>query len=169
MRVLGIDPGSRIAGFGVVERRGAAICHLGSGTIVLPPGPPGPRLARLHAACRELVVRWSPATVVVERAFVARNVQSALRLGEARGAVLAAIAAEGVDLCEYTPAEVKLAAVGHGAADKQAMRGGIAAQLGIAVEELATDAADALAVALCHLWRAPLARRVAVALGREKP
>src|SRR5207244_1367553 len=115
LRVLGIDPGSRLTGWGVVEERGVGLRHVASGTIALGArGAPAARLARLHAECLRLVGRWAPGAVAVERAFVARNVQSALRLGEARGAVLAAVAAAGTALHEYTPAEVKLATVGHG-------------------------------------------------------
>jgi len=167
VRVLGIDPGSRVAGFGVVETAGSAVRYVDSGTIPLRDGSVAARLARLHAACRDLVARCAPAAVVLERAFVARNVQSALRLGEARGAVLAALADHGA-VFEYTPAEVKIAAVGHGAADKDAIRTGVAVQLGLRADRLATDAADALAVALCHLLRAPLAARIATAEVRAR-
>ena len=107
------------------------------------------------------------AGVVLERAFVARNVQSAFRLGEARGAVLAAIATSGATLHEYAPAEVKLAAVGHGQADKLAVGRGVTARLGLA-RELASDAADALALALCYLQQAPLARRLAALEPRRR-
>jgi len=89
VRVLGIDPGSRLTGWGVVEARGGGFRHLASGTIALaPPADLGGRLARLHAECLRLIAAWEPAAVVLERAFVARNVQSAFRLGEARGALV---------------------------------------------------------------------------------
>ena len=164
MRVLGIDPGSRVTGWGVVEERGPGLRHVASGTIALGSRAAlAARLAQLHAECVRLVGRWAPGAVAVERAFVARNVQSALRLGEARGAVLAAVAAAGTALHEYTPAEVKLATVGHGGADKSSIRRGVSTRLGIG-PGLSLDAADALALALCHLDRAPLLRRVAAAL-----
>ena len=168
MRVLGIDPGSRLTGWGVVEERGLGLRHVASGTIALGSrATAAVRLARLHAECVRLMGRWTPAAVAVERAFVARNPQSALRLGEARGAVLAAVATAESALHEYTPAEVKLATVGHGAADKSAIRRAVVARLGVG-PRLSFDAADALAVALCHLDRAPLARRIATALARER-
>src|SRR5262245_45141790 len=107
---------------------------------------------------------WAPAAVALERAFVARNVQSALRLGEARGAVLAAVGATGAALHEYAPAAVKLAAVGDGRADKGAIGRGVALRLGLGRPPVA-DAADALALALCHLHQAPFASAVAAALG----
>jgi crossover junction endodeoxyribonuclease RuvC len=163
VRVLGIDPGSRLTGWGVVEERGRAFRHVGSGTIVLGAGSAlGDRLARLQAACVRLLAEFAPDAVVLERAFVARNVQSALRLGEARGAVLAAVAAAGTTLTEYAPAAVKLAAVGHGTAAKDAVGRGVATWLRLA-RPPAPDAADALALALCHLQRAPLARALAAA------
>jgi crossover junction endodeoxyribonuclease RuvC len=172
VRVLGIDPGSRLTGWGVVEEHGRALRYLGSGTMVLQGrGELAVRLARLGEECGQLLSTWRPAAVVLERAFVARNVQSALRLGEARGAVLAAVGATGIALHEYAPAAVKLAAVGHGQADKGAIIRGVGQRLGLAAP-LATDAADALALALCHLQHAPLlaaldrgARRATVVSG----
>lgn len=169
MRVLGIDPGSRLTGWGVVEDGPRSPHCLGSGTIALAAGTSlAERLARLHAECTRLVARWEPAVVVVERAFVARNVHSALRLGEARGAVLAAVAASGTALEEYAPAEVKLVTAGHGGAGKDAVGRGVATWLGLE-RPPAVDAADALALALCHLHRAPLARRLAAARGGRIP
>jgi crossover junction endodeoxyribonuclease RuvC len=165
VRVLGIDPGSRLTGWGVVEARGRSFHHVASGTIALALGEPlGMRLAQLHAECVRLVADWVPAAVVLERAFVARNVQSAFRLGEARGAVLAAAGATGTALHEYAPATVKLATVGYGQADKRAMGRGVALRLGLP-RPPAPDAADALALALCHLQQAPLLDLTAAALG----
>jgi crossover junction endodeoxyribonuclease RuvC len=164
VRVLGIDPGSRVTGWGVVESRGEHMDHVGSGTVVLEPSVPlGIRLARLYAECLRLLDEWSPAALVLERNFVARNVQSAFRLGEARGAILAAAGAAGIALHEYAPATVKLAAVGHGQADKRAVGRGVTLRLRLARIPL-PDAADALALALCHLHQAPLAARVASAM-----
>jgi crossover junction endodeoxyribonuclease RuvC len=156
VRALGIDPGSRLSGWGVVESSGPLLRHLASGTITLGVGVPvAVRLARLHAECLRLIETWAPSVVVLERAFVARNVQSAFRIGEARGAVLAAVASTGIDLEEYAPAAVKLAAIGHGTADKDAVGRGVTLRLGLARRPPA-DAADALALALCHLQDVPL-------------
>ena len=167
MRALGIDPGSRVTGWGVVESDGRTFRHVASGTIPLSPSTSlGTRLARLHSECARLVRRWSPTAVVLERAFVARNVQSALRIGETRGAVLAAVGASGTALVEYAPAEVKLAAVGHGGADKETVGRGVTVRLAL-VRRPPADAADALALALCHLQQAPLARVIARAVGRR--
>jgi len=161
VRVLGIDPGSRRTGWGVVESDGLAFRHVASGTIALAPGEPlGARLARLHAECLRLLADWSPGAIVLERAFVARNVQSAFRLGEARGAVLAAAGSAGTALHEYAPATVKLATVGHGQADKRAIGRGIALRLCLR-HAPEPDAADALALALCHLQQATLIEKLA--------
>jgi len=160
VRALGIDPGSRVTGWGVVENDGPSFRHVASGTLVLGSTTSlAARLARLHAQCGALIAEWQPEAVVLERAFVARNVQSALRLGEARGAVLAAIAAASLPVHEYTPAAVKVAAVGHGRADKTTIVRGMAARLGLTPLPR-EDAADALALAVCYLQQAPLARAI---------
>lgn len=156
MRALGIDPGTRLTGWGAVDAAGDRLRHLGSGTIVLPVRESvASRLARLHAACHDLVRRWRPDAVVLERAFVAGNVHSALRLGEARGAVLAAVAAAGIVPVEFAPAAVKRAAVGHGRADKESVGRSVTVLLGLGAPP-DRDAADALALALCWLQQAPL-------------
>lgn len=163
MRALGIDPGSRRTGWGVIERRGGSLRALDCGTIILGAAQPiGTRLARLQDACRDLCARWHPDVIVLERAFVAHNVQSALRLGEVRGVILAAIAGGGAEVREFTPAEAKLGAVGHGTADKDAVARGVRARLALA-ELPAPDAADALALALCLLERMPLEAAIAAA------
>lgn len=165
VRALGIDPGSRVTGWGVVEGARGAVRHVASGTIVLGGAAPlAERLARLGREVGRLVAAWEPMAVALERAFVARNVQSALRLGEARGAVLAAVGATTTPLHEYTPAAVKLAAVGHGRADKDTVVRGVTLLLGLGVRPV-TDAADALALALCHLQHAPLEAALARAEG----
>jgi crossover junction endodeoxyribonuclease RuvC len=156
VRALGIDPGSRVTGWGVVERRGTTLREIASGVVRLAAADAlATRLARLHAECVRLLEAWSPEAVVLERNFVAHNVQSAFRLGEVRGVVLAAAAAAGQPVHEYAPATVKLAAVGHGRADKETMARGVVTLLGLAVRP-SPDAADALALALCHLQQAPL-------------
>ena len=118
-RALGIDPGSRVTGWGVVERSGGTF-RGASGAIRLGADAAlSARLARLHVECLRLLEAWRPDVVVLERNFVARNVQSAFRIGEVRGVVLCAAATVGHTVHEYAPAAVKLAAVGHGRADKQ--------------------------------------------------
>ena len=161
LRALGIDPGSRVTGWGLVEPAGTGFRHVGSGTIRLrATAPVAERLGQLFDEVSALFVAYAPATIALERNFVARNVQSAFRIGEARGVVLAAAARAGIPISEHTPAEVKLAAVGYGAADKAMVVRGIMARFGLR-DPLPSDAADALAVALCWLQQAPLAAAVA--------
>ena len=156
MRALGIDPGSRLTGWGVVERSGGTFRGVASGVIRLGARDAlAARLARLYAECLALVATWKPDAVVLERNFVAHNVQSAFRIGEVRGVVLSAAATHGHAVHEYAPAAVKLAAVGHGAADKQTVMRGVTALLRLAAVP-SSDAADALAIALCHLQQVPL-------------
>src|SRR5262249_26108687 len=145
---------------------GAGFRERASGTIRLDAGTcMAERLARLHASCRELLDAWTPDAVVLERNFVARNVQSAFRIGEGRGVVPPAAAAAGRTVHEYAPAAVKLAAVGHGGADKLTVVRGVTALLRLTAQPPA-DAADALALAVCHLQRAPLLAAIARA---ERP
>jgi crossover junction endodeoxyribonuclease RuvC len=160
VRVLGIDPGSAVTGWGVVEASPLGIRYLASGTIST--RGCGSFAARLHRICdrvRALARQWAPQAAGLERAFVARNVQAAFRLGEARGAVLVGLAAEGVEIHEYAPAAVKLAVAGFGRADKEQVGRGIARLLRVN-GAMPRDASDALAVALCHLHGARFAERV---------
>jgi crossover junction endodeoxyribonuclease RuvC len=155
VRVLGIDPGTSVIGWGVVTPAGASFCRLASGTVELGSARPlGERLGEIRSAIVELCRRHAPAALALEKAFVAHNVQSAFRLGEARGAVLIAAAEAGVPVFEYAPAQVKATVVGYGRADKQHVVRGVSLRLGIPPAERA-DEADALALALCHLigWR----------------
>ena len=147
--ILGLDPGSRLTGFGVIAtERGKTRClecgHIRAGTdqMVL-------RLQRIHAGVAELVQEFSPDVVAVERVFVARNPDSALKLGQARGVAIVAATGAGAELFEYTPTAIKQAIVGRGHAAKAQVQHMVSALLELA-EVPAPDAADALAVALCH-------------------
>jgi len=160
-RALGIDPGSRVTGWGVVERDGARLSVVEAGVVRLAPATPiADRLGRLLVECAALVRAWQPTVIALERAFVSRNVQSALRLGEVRGVVFAAAATAGLPVCEYAPTQVKLAATGYGHAAKDAVGRGVSMRLGLSASP-APDAADALALALCHLQQAPLQEALA--------
>lgn len=155
-RVLGIDPGSRVTGWGVIERDGSGLRVVEAGVVRLVASHPiAARLGRLLLECGALVGRWRPTVIALERAFVARNVQSALRLGEVRGVVFAAAAVANLPVCEYAPTQVKLAATGYGHAAKDAVGRGVSMRLGLAAPP-PSDAADALALALCHLQHASL-------------
>jgi crossover junction endodeoxyribonuclease RuvC len=151
VRVLGIDPGTAVTGWGVVEGRPGAFRHLAHGTVVPPPRTTrAAKLACIHAALAAQCAAWRPNALALEKSFVGRNVQSAFRLGEVRGVAMLAAAAAGVAVAEYSPAEVKLAVTGSGRAEKAQVERAIARELALA-GVLAADAADALALALCHL------------------
>jgi crossover junction endodeoxyribonuclease RuvC len=161
MRVLGVDPGTAVTGWGVVERRAGRVAHLAHGAVA-----PSARvtlaakLAAIHAALADLCAAWRPDVVVLERNFVGRNVQSAFRLGEVRGVAMLVAASAGIGVAEYPPATVKLAVTGSGRAEKDQVQRAIARELGI-VDRLTPDAADALAIALCHVHAARLATALA--------
>lgn len=166
MRVIGVDPGNVVAGFGVIEGAASKPIHIAAGTIRPPAAMrAGARLKLIHERLLSLIDEHAPAAISLERSFVAANVQSAFRLGEARAMAMLAAAERGLALFEYTPNEVKLTVAGYGHADKAQIKYMVRRTL--AMDEslaLADDAADALAIALCHLYRAP-ARLAAAAAG----
>lgn len=148
VRILGLDPGSRRTGFGVLEIGAGTQRCLAQGHIEVDGLVVQARLARIHAGVCDLIARFAPTEVAVEKVFVSRNVDSALKLGQARGAALAAIG-ETIELAEYAPRAIKLAVVGFGGADKMQVAHMMRSVLDIE-GRLTADAADALAVALCH-------------------
>jgi crossover junction endodeoxyribonuclease RuvC len=154
MRILGIDPGSNVTGYGVVERderSGGRIRHVAHGTLSLARGTSlAMRLAALHAALGEVIRDHAPDGAVVEQVFVSASPRSALVLGEARGVILAAIAAAGLPLFEYGTRTIKLAVAGSGAAAKPEVQRMVCALLALDATP-AADAADALAAAICHV------------------
>jgi crossover junction endodeoxyribonuclease RuvC len=158
VRVLGIDPGSRVTGWALVESSGAALHVLGVGVAAPRSGALAARLGSIAEQVERLIAEWTPASVAIERAFVGRNVASALRLGEIRGAVLAVAGRHGLPVVDYPPATVKLAVAGSGAAEKEAVARGVSTLTGGRYE--AGDATDALAVAICHLRHDGFARRL---------
>lgn len=154
MRVLGLDPGSRKTGWGVVELEKRALRFVAAGHVA--PGAKLPLPERLHAIAREIgevMERWSPDCVVIEEAFHHSYVRSTLVLGHVRGALMVAALERGLTVAEYAPRAIKLAVTGHGGAAKEQVCAMVKAQLGITTA-LQADAADALAGALCHLRRA---------------
>ena len=156
MRVLGLDPGSRRTGYGLVEAYGNRLRCLARGAIA-----PAPRLDlahRLHDIAErvgEEIDRTRPDSVVVEKAFYHESVQSTLVLGHVRGALLVTAVSHGVEVAEYTPREIKLSVVGRGGATKEQVGFMVRRLLGLE-GALSPDAADALAAAICHLHRARL-------------
>lgn len=158
MRVLGIDPGSRVTGWALVESSGAVLKVLGSGVAAPRAGALALRLGSIAEQVERLIAEWLPESVAVERAFVGRNVSSALRLGEIRGAVLAVAGRHRLPVVDYPPATVKLAVAGSGVAQKDAVARGVTALVGGLHDP--GDATDALAVAICHLRHASFAARL---------
>lgn len=151
MRILGIDPGSVITGFGVIEARGDQATLVAVGCVRQAQGAAFPeRLARIFREIGEVVATHQPQEMAVEDVFVSRNPASALKLGQARGAAICAGAAAGLGVWEYTPSRIKQAIAGRGGADKRQIQHMVGMLLGVR-EALQADAADALGVALCHL------------------
>ncbi|MCP5178396.1 MAG: crossover junction endodeoxyribonuclease RuvC [Pseudomonadales bacterium] len=150
MRVLGIDPGSRITGYGVVDVIDGRIRYVASGCIRTMTGSIAERLQELYQGVQSTLAAYSPQQVAVEQIFIARNPASALKLGQARGVALAACMSEGVQFHDYAPRQVKLAVVGTGKASKQQVQYMVQALLKLPGAPQA-DAADALAVAICHV------------------
>ena len=151
MDVLGIDPGSRRTGWGVVRLEGTRLVHIGAGTISVPEKLPLPkRLHVIHQELRRIIVEHQPEAVAVEEIFFAKYANAALKLGHARGVALLVAAESEIAVHEYPPAIVKRTIVGRGAADKVQVTRLVSALLGLAAppEE---DAADALAVAITHI------------------
>jgi len=147
--ILGIDPGSLITGYGLISLESQKIIYIDSGCIRTGGGTMAHRIKVLYESIRTLMLQYSPEEVAVEKVFMHTNPDSALKLGQARGAVIAALVQEDRLIHEYTPREVKLAVVGYGAADKKQVQQMVKKLLKLNRIPQA-DAADALAIALCH-------------------
>jgi crossover junction endodeoxyribonuclease RuvC len=147
-RILGVDPGSRRTGFGVIECRGSDYVHVAHGCLNVGGALMAERLRLIFDGLQALIGEHQPAEVAVERVFVNRNVQSALKLGQARGAALCAVP-RGLPVFEYAPRAIKMALVGSGAAEKSQVAHMIMALLRLQ-GRIGPDASDALAVAVCH-------------------
>lgn len=164
MRVMGIDPGSNITGWGVVEARGSELHHIDSGAIRLPRAAISERLLIIFEKIRDAIQDNRPDAIAVEKVFVARNAHSALILGQARGAALVACGILCDTVVEYSALEVKQAVVGRGRADKRQVQHMMRVLLGLS-EALQADRADALACAVCHINHARSRARYASAAG----
>jgi crossover junction endodeoxyribonuclease RuvC len=154
MRVLGIDPGSRRTGYGVVERAGNRYRCLAHGAAAAPARLGLPK--RIHAIARrvgEVMDEFRPECVVVEQAFYHESVRSTLVLGHVRGALLVTAVERGIEVAEYSPREIKLGVTGNGGAGKEQVAFMVRRLLGLR-GDVTADAADALAAAICHLHRA---------------
>jgi crossover junction endodeoxyribonuclease RuvC len=158
--ILGIDPGTATTGFGLVYENEAGEARLDRyGVILTEAGTPMPeRLLRLHRELSALLAEAQPEAVAVEELFFSRNVTTALTVGQARGVVLLAAAQADLPIFEYKPAEVKQALAGYGGADKRQMQEMVRVLLGLDDIPRPDDAADAVAVAICHLHSQRLRR-----------
>ena len=152
-RVLGVDPGSRFTGYGVLDKFGNRLTFVAAGRIVAGTGDFGERLDTIYEGLTQIISTYQPNAAAVEGLFHHRNVDSALKLGHARGVALLACHRGGLSPVEYSPAVVKQAVVGNGRAEKGQVQHMIRIILGIRDEVLAEDAADALAIAICHAYR----------------
>lgn len=165
MRVLGIDPGLRTLGWGVVELRGARLHHVANGVCRSGGGGLADRLLALHRGLTAVLAAQAAEAAAVEQTFVNRDGAATLKLGQARGVALLALAEAGLAVGEYAPNAVKKAVVGVGHADKAQVLHMVRAQLG-GVAIAGPDAADALAVAICHAHHVQSAGRIRLALSR---
>jgi crossover junction endodeoxyribonuclease RuvC len=179
--VLGIDPGLSRCGYGAVRREGAAMTAVACGVLKTPPDDELPaRLAALEADLEALVHELHPSAIAVERVLFQANVRTAMTVGQASGLALAVAARAAVPVTHYSPNEVKLAVAGYGGADKAQVQAMVVQLLRLDAPPRPADAADALALAVCHSWSAPvraaangspvgpgLDRAVAAALARE--
>ncbi len=152
LRILGIDPGSRATGYGIVRRDGSRFSRVDGGVIRPNGATVAERLSQILAGLRVVVEAQRPDAAALESVFTAKNPRSALLLGEARGVALAVCGAAGLETAEYAPTEVKLAVVGYGRADKSQVQQMVQRLLGLAGPP-PQDEADALAVAICHCAR----------------
>ncbi|SKA65103.1 crossover junction endodeoxyribonuclease RuvC [Desulfobaculum bizertense] len=150
--VLGIDPGSRVTGFGIVREVSGCARLVETGTLRMGSEKNlGRRLGKIYEGIAALVEKYQPDEAAIENVFVSKNTMSALKLGQARGAAIAACAVAGLPVSEYEPTKVKQALVGTGRAQKSQVAFMVAQILGVPKPDWAEDASDALGIALCHL------------------
>lgn len=160
MIVLGIDPGTLVTGYGVIETQGNRLRHLDNGGIFPPKGEPLPqRIYHIFRQIESLIEKFSPEVMALEDIFVAKNVSSSLKLGHARGAAMVAGCRAGLPVFEYSANQVKLALTGYGHAGKEQIQKMVQTLLGLAGVPF-SDASDALAVAICHSHSIPHLRKL---------
>jgi len=148
-RILGIDPGSRLTGFGIIEVQQRKSVYITSGCIRMQSKPMPSRLHEIYTGINQIIVQYQPNVSVIEQVFMYRNAASALKLGQARGVAIVACVQHGLPVHEYAPTQIKQAVVGTGRADKVQVQHMVKVLLSLPASPPA-DAADALATALCH-------------------
>lgn len=168
MRVLGIDPGSRITGYGLVDQQGNRLIHVDNGAIFTDKAVDfAGRLKQIFEGLTAVIAEYRPDEVAVENIFFSTNVQSALKLGQARGAAIVAAVHAGLPVAEYTALQVKQAVVGQGRAEKGQVQKMLKALLGLP-EIAQEDASDALAVAVCHINSRELLQKAGPAVSKRR-
>lgn len=156
MLILGVDPGTAITGYGLVEQQGQRLTAQTYGVIRTPAGRPlSERLKQIYDRMTALIQEYKPDALVVEELFFNKNTRTALAVGQARGVILLAAAMQGLTVTEYTPLQVKMAVVGYGRAEKRQVQEMVRILLRLKTTPKPDDAADALAIAICyaHSWR----------------
>lgn len=157
MRVIGVDPGTAITGWGIVEGNGSDLEMVAVGTITTAAGTPLPkRLQTIYHELTAIIKQWQPSTAAIEELFFSKNAKTALAVGHGRGVAMLALANAELSITEYKPLEVKQAITGHGGADKKQMQQMVKLLLTLDEVPRPDDAADALAIAICHLHSARL-------------
>jgi crossover junction endodeoxyribonuclease RuvC len=165
MIILGIDPGTAMMGYGVVERTGHRLRAVDYGVISTPSDMPLPqRLAAIHLALTDVITLHAPSLMGIERVYFSKNAQTAFAVGQARGVALLAAAQHGVDVREATPSEVKVAVAGHGQASKDQVQRMVQVVLNLSEIPEPDDAADALAIAICVANRERAVSRIPVGI-----
>ena len=160
--ILGVDPGSIVTGWGLVEIEGNQLRHVANGVIGTSRAfCQADRLLQIHCGIEEIIKQHRPKALSLEKVFLSHNAQSALKLGQARGMAMLAAAQNQIEVSEYSATEIKVAVVGYGHASKDQIQRMVSALLGLR-GSLRADAADALAAAICHLHRKTYQNRVAV-------
>jgi crossover junction endodeoxyribonuclease RuvC len=149
MKILGIDPGLRTTGFGVIHKHGAKLTYIASGTIKTPDADLPQRLKTILSGVSEIIRTYAPDCAAIEKVFVNVNPQSTLLLGQARGAAICSLVSADLPVAEYTALQIKQAVAGHGKAQKQQVQD-MVQRLLLLSGTPSTDAADALGVAICH-------------------
>ncbi len=161
-RILGIDPGSQNTGFGIIDVDGSHHTHVHSGRLKIAGDGLPDRLGFIFSEIHQLMQQWQPDEAAIENVFMARNADSALKLGQARGAAICAMVQQGVAVAEYSPREIKQSVVGKGSAAKEQVQHMVKVLLNLPAMPQA-DQADALGVAICHAHMRASLNRVGVA------
>jgi crossover junction endodeoxyribonuclease RuvC len=163
MLTLGIDPGTAITGYGFVEGKGDRLALVECGVLTTPAGDPLPRrLQSIYTGISRLIQQRRPDDAAVEELFFSSNARTAMAVGQARGVALLAATMSGLPIYEYSPLQVKQAVTGYGKADKAQIQGMVRVLLGLEVAPKPDDAADAVAIAICHLQSFALRQKLGI-------